>query len=238
MTQVDRSRDIGTARAFTLIELLVVIAIIGLLISLLSPTLSRARDRARDVVCRAHLRELGTAVYLYVSDHQGDILPRDSSGYQGLDPEPSNRRAWNARLIYFGYLPSDTGVFYCPSFTPYGRAGTDRNPARQAVDGYGMRVWWVSGSGAFRHMDQPLTRIKNLSDFFLLADSIWIDRMTQFYGLAPGLTNQRVRIGHAGRANALFLDGSVRPEDASYFEALYETQGEYSGGLPIYVWSE
>ncbi|MBM4026488.1 MAG: type II secretion system protein [Planctomycetes bacterium] len=64
--------------AFTLIELLVVIAIIALLMAVLLPSLQRVRNQARTVVCRAHLRQWGQVLGLYVDDYQGR-LPR--SGY-------------------------------------------------------------------------------------------------------------------------------------------------------------
>ena len=59
---------------FTLIELLVVIAIIALLVSILVPALSAAREVARRAVCLTHLKNIGTAVQMYVNDNV-EILP-------------------------------------------------------------------------------------------------------------------------------------------------------------------
>jgi prepilin-type N-terminal cleavage/methylation domain-containing protein/prepilin-type processing-associated H-X9-DG protein len=61
------------AKGFTLIELLIVIAIITLLLGILGPTLHRVRNRARAVVCRAHLKQWGTVLALYVEDNEGRI---------------------------------------------------------------------------------------------------------------------------------------------------------------------
>ncbi|UCG56543.1 MAG: prepilin-type N-terminal cleavage/methylation domain-containing protein [Phycisphaerales bacterium] len=66
----------GQRRAFTLIELLVVIAIIALLVAILLPCLQRARKQARAVVCRAHLKQWGTVLALYVEDNEGRIPPK------------------------------------------------------------------------------------------------------------------------------------------------------------------
>lgn len=63
-----------SSRAFTLVELLATIAILGLLAGMISPTLQRVRAKAENTVCISNLRQIGTAVWLYVPEN-GNRLP-------------------------------------------------------------------------------------------------------------------------------------------------------------------
>lgn len=64
-----------TRGGFTLIELLVVIAIIAILIGLLLPALSAARSSSRTAKCQNNLKQIGTGMTMYSSDHR-DYYPR------------------------------------------------------------------------------------------------------------------------------------------------------------------
>lgn len=62
--------------AFTLIELLVVIAIIAILASILFPVFAQAKDAAKKIRSISNLKQMSTAVVLYLGDSDG-IFPQN-----------------------------------------------------------------------------------------------------------------------------------------------------------------
>jgi prepilin-type N-terminal cleavage/methylation domain-containing protein/prepilin-type processing-associated H-X9-DG protein len=61
------------ARAFTLIELLVVITIIGGLVALTVPAINMLTARSRAAHCMNNLRNIGSALQLYLGDHNNTM---------------------------------------------------------------------------------------------------------------------------------------------------------------------
>ena len=74
--------------AFTLIELLVVIAIIAILAAILFPVFAEARNKARQTQCLSNGKQIGTAIRMYVDDHDGRWPP-----FSGFNTNPQIGRA-------------------------------------------------------------------------------------------------------------------------------------------------
>ena len=69
-------------RGFTLIELLVVVAIIAILAAMLLPALNRAREQAKAAACQQNMKNMATAMQMYMSDYGGYTtwFPKSSLG--------------------------------------------------------------------------------------------------------------------------------------------------------------
>jgi prepilin-type N-terminal cleavage/methylation domain-containing protein/prepilin-type processing-associated H-X9-DG protein len=96
------------SRGFTLIELLVVIAIIAVLAAILFPVFAKARERALVTVCQSNLKQIGTAVGIYLADWDN----RYPTAYEFDTVRPPHKSPTITEALS-SYV-TDKGVWQCP----------------------------------------------------------------------------------------------------------------------------
>lgn len=105
-----------------MIELMVVIAIIALLAAIIFPVFSRAKAAAKQSVCLSNLKQIGSAIGLYMTDYD-DVFPHAVDAVDKWRPE-----IWDAYPEFKARIPSmpllseavqpylkSREVFRCPS---------------------------------------------------------------------------------------------------------------------------
>jgi prepilin-type N-terminal cleavage/methylation domain-containing protein/prepilin-type processing-associated H-X9-DG protein len=149
---------------FTLIELLVVIAIISILAAILFPAFAEAREKARQTTCTSNMREIGTALAMYVQDNDS-IYPQEHP--TAYDPAVGNAPLGDydgglenvdygspfEKIIPYVEAPNGTGtqsiqqqLFICPDDSdPHGvKEGCTGTPA-PGITSYLINAYFLFG---------------------------------------------------------------------------------------------
>lgn len=215
-------------KGFTLIELLVVIAIIAILAAMLLPVLSKAREKARQGVCMSNLKQIGLAIFMYVNDNNGYLVPFNT----GSGTVPSSVNWFNILPSYIGKTSVIIGQNFlkCPTF----KSG---NKYYGATENYSYGVNYCNQSA-------PNTRFAYALDYMVKVDrlpkNVWLvadstnhytlsplqystidtdidgDGVNDSYGvICPTWVHYGLCFRHGGLANFLFVDGSVKPLKSS-----------------------
>jgi prepilin-type processing-associated H-X9-DG protein/prepilin-type N-terminal cleavage/methylation domain-containing protein len=201
---------------FTLVELLVTIGIVVLLASLLVPVAGRWSSGADSVGCMNNLRQ--THIYL-------NAYAQENNGVYPAVSDPVTGNSWWLTLQNFINSPDQVvgigkkTVFLCP-------ASLKTYPGRKARRTYGMNCEGLlnnEGVADWRVPTRPLTRT-HPSKILFIADTKNGPANNgdgyQYFraDIAPKFTDV-VEARHAGKANAMFLDGHIEAIDPRSPEA-------------------
>lgn len=108
--------------AFTLIELLVVITIIAILAAILFPVFARAKAAAKQASCVSNLKQVGSAITLYMEDYD-DLFPYAIDSVDRYHPEIwASQPDFQAQIPFMPLLSEavqpylkSREVFHCPA---------------------------------------------------------------------------------------------------------------------------
>lgn len=107
---------------YTLMEVVIVVAVIAVLAAVLVPITVRCKAKAQQSTCASNLRQLGTAITLYIQNND-----RRLPLYANQIPEPGQvypQTIPDAELLHRSlarYVPNDK-VWFCPSDVVAGKA--------------------------------------------------------------------------------------------------------------------
>jgi prepilin-type processing-associated H-X9-DG protein len=205
-----------------LVELLVVISIIAVLMAILMPTLRAARAQARSVACRAHLRDLGVALTIYVSDNDlwlPAAEPRDKSDETSQENWYMNHGLLTGmgvepQVDAEGQLlgpPAERTILTCPAHAEP-TVTRDESPLYPPEDrayalSYAMSgTWRLSNRGGVVGAYRRMGEFQRPSETLALTDGNGYvpARAIVFYEACP---QHNFEFRHRGAANLLMLDG-------------------------------
>jgi prepilin-type N-terminal cleavage/methylation domain-containing protein/prepilin-type processing-associated H-X9-DG protein len=230
-----------TKSIFTLIELLVVIAIIAILASMLLPALGNARNKARTIACMNNVKQLGTAVNLYLGDNE-DWIPTWQQGF-----EDGWSRWYSLLNPYIGKTRSVSEyelnkIMYCPAI-PWSNAGYGGGGEYY---GYGLSLYVLHDNGwVDLNMSRKVTQVTKPSQTILIGDNAvsMIPERAPNWGQRAGLYFPGETLGdplnmtdwaanmnkHSGRKNLVWVDGHASSEQLS------EMQSNWTNGKKWWI---
>jgi prepilin-type N-terminal cleavage/methylation domain-containing protein/prepilin-type processing-associated H-X9-DG protein len=221
--------------AFTLIEVLVVIAVIAILAALLFPVFAQARERARMSACLSNMRQIGSAMMMYVQDYD-ETFP-----YINLTCSDTDCYVWkNAVSPYLRSLE----VLSCPS-NPMSHpipgkqfpgdprqlkpgdnaAGWSWEPSRRMPISYAMNscaTTWIPADDTADKPGPPLRQAEVIrsAETILIGETQWHDSDVHpawLWAFCPGIFSHKA----GQRGNFVFYDGHAKSQ--KWLATLYPT---------------
>lgn len=178
--------NIFKIKNFTLLELLIVVSIIFILISVLLPTLRSSTETARRISCASHLKQIGSAISMYISDN-GDYLPGPCYSTCGEPTPTSNPQLLSRRLT--DYLGWKLTLWNCPS---------NKEAAGYLSSCGGVSLFGYPGTS----MPKKISEIQNFSETWAVMDRDgWNSSASGFSNPPPHINVSR---------NVLYMDFHVR----------------------------
>ncbi|MFH1730219.1 MAG: type II secretion system protein [Planctomycetota bacterium] len=190
-------------KGFTIIELLVVIAIIAILAGMLLPALGRARDEARKVRCTSNLKQLGTAMHLYLNKF-GDM-----SSF--AEPAGAFRGDEFLCILFWKEIVQEPKVFVCPATSDTGPVDSSGDdvvmPAKEWSNwnkvgtltdkqcSYAARCKAIGGTNDFRSTGHDFTESSMSGASVMACDK--------------GINSARTSDNHSDGINVVYFDSHV-----------------------------
>lgn len=159
-------------KGFTLVELLVVIGIIAVLIGVLMPALTKARKLSQRAQCLAQMKQIGTALMMYVAENKGrtpiqvyNYVPHwgDPAQYdQPAVPSGAHLNGRNAFATLLTFLGGEKRVFVCPAAYDFSWFSAADNPTALSDTSY---------MGNQSVYDRRLSKIRKSSEVIYLQEN-------------------------------------------------------------------
>jgi prepilin-type N-terminal cleavage/methylation domain-containing protein/prepilin-type processing-associated H-X9-DG protein len=204
-------------KGFTLIELLVVIAVNAILAAILFPVFAKAREAARAASCKSNLKQIASAIQMYVQDYDELMQPAATCAAGPIYTYPNNTTG-TCWLWYHPLYPytKSSAVLNCPS------APTKYLGAYHPPGGYGGNqfAWGISLASYTRPaelalvMDGGWGRANNAA--IIDPSQAWTDQpyylldWDQFGPISGGDNSSAPAPRHSEMTNVAFLDGHVK----------------------------